>query len=136
MPSDKRNSITAKAIGLISSLFNVASSRDVPYSGKKRYFSCSPLSIALRNEASKREFKAYWHMKFSLINGCGTRKKIFVLILSFEVALVNSPNIIIVTTKKVNRQVYGKIQSIGIIAIKSSETSSVTYTCRYSSGHF
>ena len=75
-------------------------------------------------------------MKFSLINGCGTRKKIFVLILSFEVALVNSPNIIIVTTKKVNRQVYGKIQSIGIIAIKSSETSSVTYTCRYSSGHF
>ena len=31
MPSDKRNSITAKAMGLISSLFNVASSRDVPF---------------------------------------------------------------------------------------------------------
>ena len=31
MPSDKRNSITAKAMGLISSLFNVASSRDMPF---------------------------------------------------------------------------------------------------------
>jgi len=31
MPSDKHNSITAKAMGLISSLFNVASSRDVPF---------------------------------------------------------------------------------------------------------
>jgi len=28
------------------------------------------------------------------------------------------------------------LQSIGIIAIKSSETRSVIYTCRYSSGHF
>jgi len=31
MSSDKRNSITAKAIGLISSLFNIASSWDVPF---------------------------------------------------------------------------------------------------------
>ena len=31
MPSDKRNSINAKAIGLISSLFNVASSWKVPF---------------------------------------------------------------------------------------------------------
>ena len=31
MPSDKRNSITTRAIGLISSLFNVTSSRDVPF---------------------------------------------------------------------------------------------------------
>jgi len=31
MPSDKRNWIMAKATGLISSLFNVASSRDVPF---------------------------------------------------------------------------------------------------------
>jgi len=31
MPSDKCNSITAKAIGLISSLFNVTSSQDVPF---------------------------------------------------------------------------------------------------------
>ena len=37
MPSEKRNSIIAKALGLI---FTV---------------------------------KAYWHMNFSLINGCGTR---------------------------------------------------------------
>ena len=28
------------------------------------------------------------------------------------------------------------LQSIGIIAINSSETRSVIYTCRYSSGHF
>jgi len=28
------------------------------------------------------------------------------------------------------------LKSIGIIAIKSSETRSVVYTCRYSSGHF
>ena len=28
------------------------------------------------------------------------------------------------------------LQSIGIIAIKSKETMVVTYTCRYSSGHF
>jgi len=32
MPSDKRNSIMAVATGLISSLFNVASSGDVPFS--------------------------------------------------------------------------------------------------------
>ena len=31
MPSDKQNLITAKAAGLISSLFNVALSRDVPF---------------------------------------------------------------------------------------------------------
>jgi len=31
MPSDKRNSITAKAMGLIFSLFDVASSREVPF---------------------------------------------------------------------------------------------------------
>ena len=31
MPSSKRNSITAKAMGLIFALFNVASSRDVPF---------------------------------------------------------------------------------------------------------
>ena len=31
MPSDKRNSITAKATGLIFSLFDVASARGVPF---------------------------------------------------------------------------------------------------------
>ena len=31
MPSDKRNSITAKATGLIFSLFNVSSARQVPF---------------------------------------------------------------------------------------------------------
>ena len=37
MSLDKCNSITAKAIGLISSLFNVASSGDVPF--------CQPLQL-------------------------------------------------------------------------------------------
>jgi len=65
-------------------------------------------------------------------------KIIFMIVLSFEVTLVSSPNILIVT-KKVNKQVKGKfviLQSIGIIAIKSSKTKAVIYTCRYSSGHF
>ena len=36
------------------------------------YFSCFPLSITLCNGVSIREYKAYWYMNFSLINGCGT----------------------------------------------------------------
>jgi len=34
MPSDKHNSITTKAMGLISSLFNIASSQDVPFANR------------------------------------------------------------------------------------------------------
>ena len=37
MLSDKRNSITTRAMGSISSLFNIASSRDVPF--------CQPLQL-------------------------------------------------------------------------------------------
>ena len=44
-----------------------------PYSGKKRYFSCSSLSITLCNRTNIHEYKAYWHMDFSFINGCSTR---------------------------------------------------------------
>ena len=40
MPSDKRNSIMALATGLISSLFNVAPSRDVPFR-QPQQFQCS-----------------------------------------------------------------------------------------------
>jgi len=43
-------------------------------------------------------------MNFSLIMGVAPVKIIFVVILSFEVALVSSPNIII-ATKIVNKQV-------------------------------
>ena len=39
MPSDKRNSIMAKATGLIFSLFNVASAREVPF-GILQYVQC------------------------------------------------------------------------------------------------
>ena len=39
MPSDKRNSITAKATGLIFSLFDVASARQVPF-GIPQYIQC------------------------------------------------------------------------------------------------
>ena len=73
--------------------------------------------------------------------GVAPAKIIYVVILSFEVALVtlvSSPNIIIVT-KKVNNKYKEKfviLKSIGIIAIKSSETRSVVYTCRHSSGYF
>jgi len=52
MPSDKRNSITTKAMGLISSLLNVASSRDVlfcqlqqlqcSHHGSTKVYLCSP----------------------------------------------------------------------------------------------
>jgi len=89
------------------------------------------------NRASIRKYKAYWHINFSLINGYDTVKIIFVVILSFEVVLVNSPNITIVA-KKVNKKCKEKfviLQSIGIIAIKSSETRSVFNNCRYSSRH-
>ena len=39
MPSDKRNSITAKATGLIFSLFDVASAQEVPF-GIPQYVQC------------------------------------------------------------------------------------------------
>ena len=39
MPSDKRNSITAKATGVIFSLFDVASAREVPF-GILQYVQC------------------------------------------------------------------------------------------------
>ena len=39
IPSDKCNSITAKAIGLIFSLFNVALAREVPF-GIPQYIQC------------------------------------------------------------------------------------------------
>ena len=39
MPSDKRNLITAKATGLIFSLFDVASARQVPF-GIPQYTQC------------------------------------------------------------------------------------------------
>ena len=40
MPSGKRNSITAKAMGLIFSLFDVASSQDMPF-GIPKYVQCT-----------------------------------------------------------------------------------------------
>ena len=61
-----------------------------PYSGKKR-LSWSSLSITLCNGATIREYEADLHMNFSLINGVASVKIIFVVILSFEVALMNSP---------------------------------------------
>ena len=63
----------------------------------------------------------------------------FMIILSFEVALVSSMNIIV--TKKVNKQVQGKHYNSTInrdytpVAINSG-TRAVIYTCRCSSGRF
>ena len=45
--------------------------------------------------ANKHEYKAYWYMNLSLINGCGTRKNnICGHFFLFEVALGSSTNII------------------------------------------
>jgi len=71
--------------------------------------------------------------------GVAPVKIIFVVILSFAVVLVSSPNIIIVTKEGEQANVRKKfviLQSIQIIVIKSSETRAIIYTCRYSSGHF
>ena len=54
--------------------------------------------------------------------GVAPAEIIFVVILSFEVALVSSPNIIIVTLKSKQTN-FLILQSIGIISIKSSEKS-------------
>ena len=39
MPSDRRNSITAKVTGLIFALFDIASAQEVPY-GTPQYVQC------------------------------------------------------------------------------------------------
>jgi len=44
------------------------------YFSKKRYFSCSPLSIALCNRVNIHKYNANWYINFELINGCGTHK--------------------------------------------------------------
>ena len=44
MPSDKRNSITAKATGLIFSLFDIAAARQVPF-GILQYVQCILLGL-------------------------------------------------------------------------------------------
>jgi len=48
MPSDKWNSITTKAMGLISSLFNIASSQDVPF--------CQPLQLQCLHHGSNKAY--------------------------------------------------------------------------------
>ena len=48
MPSDKHNSITAKAMGSISSLFNVALSREVPF--------CQPLQLQCLHHGSTKAY--------------------------------------------------------------------------------
>jgi len=75
-----------------------------PYSDKRRYFSCSSLSIMLCNKGSIHEYKAYWHMNFSLINGCGTHKNNICGHSFFWSGTSEFTNIII-ATKKVSKQV-------------------------------
>ena len=57
--------------------------------------------------------------------GVAPAKIIFMVILSAEVALVSSPNIIIVTlkSKKKCKENFVILQSIGIIAIKEGQSS-------------
>ena len=54
MPSDKHNSITTRAMGLISSLFNVASSRDVPF--------CQPLQLQYSHHGSTKAYLCSWFL--------------------------------------------------------------------------
>ena len=62
---------------------------------RKDFSNCS-LSITLLNGASIREYEAHWHIKLA------PAKITFVVILSFEMALVNS-SILLLLPKKVNR---------------------------------
>ena len=57
---------------------------------------------------------AYWHMNFSLINECGTCENIIKVILSFEVALVSSPILYLLTKKTSIRKKC--LQSIGTLS--------------------
>jgi len=80
------------------------------------------------------KYKAYWYMNFSIINGCGTCEN-NIHGHSFEVALEFTK---CYNYKRKSKQtnVRKKLQSLDIIAIKSRETRSVIYTCRYSGGQF
>ena len=68
--------VTAVIAELIITLFFCLSRVNYPYfhSGNKRYFLCSSLSIMLCNGVSIRKYEAYWHINFSLINGCGNHE--------------------------------------------------------------
>ena len=62
MPSDKRNSITTKAMGLIISLFNVASAEHVPF-GIPQYVQCilhRPPLIFANSERCRFDGSARW----------------------------------------------------------------------------
>ena len=51
MPSDKRYSITAKVMGLIFSLFDVASAREVPF-GILQYVQCILMDLSVSSFVS------------------------------------------------------------------------------------
>ena len=51
MPSDKRNSITTRAMGSISSLFNIASSQGVPF--------CQPLQLQYSHHGSTKAYLCF-----------------------------------------------------------------------------
>jgi len=67
--------IGAHAVKSESSMF--------PFSGRKRYFSYSYLSVTLCNGASICEYR--------VISRCDTHENTFEVILSFEAALVHLP---------------------------------------------
>ena len=64
-----------------------------PYSSKRRYFSCCSLWPSIR------KYEAYWHMKFSLINGCSTNENNIHGHFFFWSDTYEFNNIIIVTSK-------------------------------------
>ena len=76
----------------------------LPYNGNKRYLSYLLCLECCATGRAYAKYKAYWHMNFYLINGCGTRENNICGQYSFEVALVSSPHIIICYLKA-NKQV-------------------------------
>ena len=76
MPLDKHNSIKAMATGLISSLFNVTLSRDVPFcqpllvNGSTKAYLCSPLfSIPFSSTAQVNNL---WYARYGFSARLGT----------------------------------------------------------------
>jgi len=67
--------------------------------------------LSFAYDAVQREYKGYWHMNFSIINGCGTCKIIFVVILFLSDAC-EFTKIAIKIAQKVSKQVLQKNQSI------------------------
>jgi len=119
----KRNHPFTFSLWLINNGGAALSQVNIPHChvGKKRYFSHSPISITLCNGASIYEYKAYWHMNPSLINGCGTHEN-NIHGHSFWNGTCEFTNIIIVNKKSKQTSIRKKIAINSDHSNKSRET--------------